>query len=170
MRRDISLFSGTFEMTKGVWKLVVVALVIAGAACENELDFNIELLYDAVDSALDKPQVNRLILSVFRIAADPKDTEIMNTCYAKGNTDIHTMRVCFTDANGISVNGVCNKEGIAKYVDMKFGHMTGFIRELALDLMGCSCFKKMEELVQCTTAAGFKMVRQACKMVPPEEK
>ncbi|KAH9381560.1 hypothetical protein HPB48_005465 [Haemaphysalis longicornis] len=59
-------------MTKGVWKLVVVALVIAGAACENELDFNIELLYDAVDSALDKPQVNRLILSVFRIAADPK--------------------------------------------------------------------------------------------------
>ncbi|XP_077539048.1 uncharacterized protein LOC144151787 [Haemaphysalis longicornis] len=143
MRRDISLFSGTFEMAKGVWKLVVVALVIAGATCENELDFKLQLLYEAVDSALDKPLVNRLILSVLRIAAvGPKNKKIMNTCYANGNTDIHTMRVCFTDATGISVNGVCNKEGIAKYMDKRFRHMNNFIWEFAVDLMGCSCFKK----------------------------
>ncbi|XP_037520813.1 uncharacterized protein LOC125756112 [Rhipicephalus sanguineus] len=85
-------------------------------------DFRIQLIYDAVDSGLDKPQMNRLVLSLLRMLNfHSKDTEVMDECYAKGNKDIHTMRVCFTDTTGISVNGVCNKEGIDKYVNSRCG-------------------------------------------------
>ncbi|XP_037579940.1 uncharacterized protein LOC119462726 [Dermacentor silvarum] len=148
-------------------RLVLLALVIAVASCENDLEFRLQLIYDAVDSALDKPQVNRLVLSVMRMLnVDSKDTAIMDECYSKGNKDIHTMRACYTDTTGISVNGVCNKEGIEKYVNSRMGHVPEFFRDLTTDLVGCSCFKKMEEWVQCSSAAVFKMLHKACKMLP----
>ncbi|KAL1458818.1 hypothetical protein MTO96_043444 [Rhipicephalus appendiculatus] len=148
-------------------QLLLLALAITVASCEDDLDFRIQLIYDAVDSGLDKPQVNRLVLSVLRMLnIDSKDTAVMDECYAKGNKDIHTMRVCFTDTTGISVNGVCNKEGIDKYVNSRIGHVPEFFHELITDLVGCSCFKKMEEWVQCSSSAVFKTLHKACKMLP----
>ncbi|KAK8775673.1 hypothetical protein V5799_030983 [Amblyomma americanum] len=124
-------------------QLVFVALLIVGAACEDDLDFKLQLVYDAMDSSLDKPQVNRLVISAMRILSiDSKDTAAIDSCWAKGNKDINTMRVCFTDSTGISVDGVCNKEGIEKYLDSRMGHLHGMFRDFAADLLGCSCYKK----------------------------
>ncbi|KAL3247444.1 hypothetical protein MRX96_057065 [Rhipicephalus microplus] len=123
------------------WFLLALAIVVASG--ENDLDFSVQLVYDAVDSGLDKPQMNRLVLSLLRMLnVDSKDTAVIDDCYAKGNKDIHTMRACFTDTTGISVNGVCNKEGIEKYVTSRIGHVSEFFHELITDLVGCSCFKK----------------------------
>ncbi|KAH7947961.1 hypothetical protein HPB52_017217 [Rhipicephalus sanguineus] len=101
-------------------QLVLVALAIAVASCEHDLDFRIQLIYDAVDSGLDKPQMNRLVLSLLRMLNfHSKDTEVMDECYAKGNKDIHTMRVCFTDTTGIMEEWVeCSSSAVFKYQQM----------------------------------------------------